>query len=285
LYDVRSLIFYCLFIIVSCSKKDSLFESQQSVGTVSKKLREASGLVASISNPGYYWTINDGRNPSEIFLLDEKAQVVMSCKLRNIANRDWEDISIGPGPEKGINYLYVADIGDNDAKYPFKLLYRIREPEFSEKEMEIQKIDTLVFSLPDGPRDTEAFMVDPLTNYFYIVSKREQSVRLYEIKFPVADDTLQLDEVGRLPFNNIVAANISADGSEVLMKNYRDIYYWKRIGNESLLDLLRREPIQLNYSPEPQGEAIAWKRDGSGFFTLSESVGDRGGNLFFYKRK
>jgi hypothetical protein len=286
---VRSLIVlpFLLLILVSCSKKekDSLFEPQKSVGTAGKKLREASGLVASISNPGYYWTINDGKNPADIFLLDENATVVMTCKLKNIFNRDWEDIAIGPGPEEGINYLYVADIGDNEARYPYKILYRIQEPEFSNKKIEIGKIDTLVFSLPDGPRDTEAIMVDPITNYFYVISKREHSVRLYEIKSPFLSDTLQVEEVAQLPFNNIVAANVSADGSEVLMKNYREIYYWKRMDNESMLSLLKREPIRLNYTPEPQGEAIAWKRDGSGFFTLSESTGDRGSSLFFYKRK
>lgn len=285
---MRSLIFLLfLLILVSCSKKekDSLFNPQQSVGLVSKKLREASGLVASVSNPAYLWTLNDGRNASQIFLMDEKGNVVMTCKLKNIVNRDWEDITIGPGPLEGVNYLYVADIGDNDAEYAFKILYRFKEPEFLNEKIEIEAVDTLVFQLPGGPRDAEAIMMDPLTSYFYIVSKREHSVRLYEIKFPFVSDTLQVEEVGKLPFSNIVAANISLDGSEVLMKNYREIYYWKRKENESLWSLLQREPVRLNYTSELQGEAIAWKGDASGFFTLSETVGDGGGNLFFYKRK
>ena len=113
----------------------------------------------------------------------------MTCKLKNAVNRDWEDITIGPGPEEGVNYLYVADIGDNDAVYPYKIVYRIKEPELSEKKIEIEDIDKLVFKLPDGTRDSEAIMVDPITHYFYIISKREKSVRLYEIKFPLPSAT------------------------------------------------------------------------------------------------
>lgn len=262
-----------------------MFEPQQNLGTVSKKLREASGLIASVENPGYLWTLNDGQNPAEIFLIDEKAEVVMTCKLKNIVNRDWEDITIGPGPEEGINYLYVADIGDNDAIYPFKILYRIKEPKRSEKKIEITEIDTLVVKLPDGKRDSESIMVDPVTNYFYIISKREKGVRLYEIKFPFAGDTLQAVSLGKLPLTNIVAANISQDGSEVLLKNYTDVYYWERAENEPILSLLLRNPIKLNYQPEHQGEAIAWKRDGAGFYTLSESSLMAEANLYFYRRK
>lgn len=209
----------------------------------------------------------------------------MMCKLKNVVNRDWEDITIGPGPEEGVNYLYVADIGDNDAVYPYKILYRFKEPELSERKIEIEDIDKLVFKLPDGTRDSEAIMVDPITHYFYIISKREKSVRLYEIKFPLASDTLQAVALGKLPLRDIVAASISSDGSEVLLKNYGYIYYWKRDGDESILNLLQRDPVKIKYEPETQGEAIAWKRDGTGFYTLSESGLITQADLFFYMRK
>lgn len=284
---MRSLIIYSFLILLSCSKKKKVsdFESQHSVGIVSGKLQEASGLIASMANPGYLWTHNDSGNSASIYLINEKGEIVMTCKLNSTVNRDWEDITLGPGPEENTNYLYVADIGDNEAVYPYKILYRIKEPDLSEAKIEIDKVQKLVIELPGGARDTEAIMVDPITNYFYISSKREHSVRLYEIKFPFTSDTLRAEEVGKLPFNNIVAANISTDGSEVLMKTYRDIFYWRREGNESIPTLLQRKPIKLEYKPEPQGEAIAWKRDGSGFYTLSESENGGGGSLYFYKRK
>ena len=123
---MRILIITSFLILIACSKKEkeSDFESQQSVGLVSGKLREASGLVASIANPGYLWTHNDSGNSASIYLINDKAEIVMTCKLKNTVNRDWEDITIGPGPEENVNYLYVADIGDNEAVYPYKILDR-----------------------------------------------------------------------------------------------------------------------------------------------------------------
>ena len=125
---MRILIYFSLLVLISCSRKDlntSLFYKQQSLGTVSGELDEASGLVASVVNPGYLWTHNDGNNPSEIYLINDKAETVMTCRLKRTWNDDWEDITIGPGPEAGVSYLYVADIGDNGAKNRYKRLYRV----------------------------------------------------------------------------------------------------------------------------------------------------------------
>jgi len=288
LNNVRTLLLFSFLILFSCTKNEgdtTLFESQKSLGTVGKKLSEASGLVASVSNPGYLWTHNDGRNPAEVYLINEKAEVVMTVKLKNTVNRDWEDITIGPGPEEGVSYLYVADIGDNNSVYPYKLLYRIKEPVLSDKKIEIDEIETLVVQLPGGPRDSEAIMADPVTGHFYIISKREHSVRLYELRFPFVSDTLQAEMLGKLPLSSIVAADISPNGTEVLLKNYTNIYYWKRNENESIADVLRRSPVKVYYEPETQGEAIAWKADGTGFYTLSESGMMSEADLFFYKRK
>lgn len=285
---MRSLIYFILLIFFSCTKKDadtSLFHKQQSLGSVSGELDEASGLVASVTNPGYLWTHNDGNNPSEIYLINDKAETVMTCRLKKAWNRDWEDITIGPGPEPGVSYLYVADIGDNDAKNKYKRLYRVKEPILSGEKLELDSVQKILIELPDGPRDSEAIMVDPLTKNFYIISKRESAVRLYEIKYPFESDTLQAVKLTKLPFTDIVAANISPDGSEVLVKNYSEIYYWKRQSNEPIVEVLKRNPIKIDYDREPQGEAIAWKLDGSGFYTLSESKIIVGGNLYFYKRK
>jgi hypothetical protein len=251
---------------------------------VSGELDEASGLMASVVNPGYLWTHNDGNNPSEIYLINEKAETVMTCRLKRTWNDDWEDITIGPGPEPGVNYLYVADIGDNGAKNRYKRLYRVKEPLLSEGKHVLDDVERILIELPDGPRDSEAIMVDPLSKNFYIISKRESAVRLYELKFPFESDTIHAVKLGKLPFTDIVAANISPDGSEVLIKNYSDIYYWKRQPNESIPEVLQRKPIKIYYEREPQGEAIAWKLDGSGFYTLSESKIIVGGNLYFYKR-
>ena len=275
-------------VMVACtesSDKSDLFDSGKSLGAVDKRLEEASGLVASVANPGYLWTHNDSGNPAEIFLLDQKADIAMTVLLKGITNRDFEDISLGPGPEAGKKYIYLGDIGDNLAVFPEKIIYRFEEPVLDKiKEVEIDVFDTLVVKLSDQIRDTEALMVDPVSKELIIISKREDSVRVYHTPVPLNSDTTELQYAFTLPFHKIVAADISLDGNEVLLKDYEHIYYWKKKNTETILELLQTSFTELTYKQEPQGEAVCWATDASGFYTLSEAVNDKPGKLLFYKR-
>ena len=277
-----------LLVMLGCSAdkaSEKLFTDGHSLGQIDQRLKEASGLVTSIINPGLLWTLNDSGNPAEVFLIDDHARIQLVCKLVNVRNRDWEDIAIGGGPEKGKNYLYVADIGDNQAQFDLKYIYRFEEPLWSKaKEQLITRIDTLVLRMPDGPRDAETLLIDPLTNDLFIISKREQFVGLYHAPYPFASDTLLLNKVLTIPMTQIVSGCISADGQEVLLKDYDHIHYWKRSEKESLAQLLARKPIELPYVREPQGEAIGWSRDGTAFYTLSESTKEKNADLIVYRR-
>jgi len=262
----------------------ALFSYGEALGEVDKRLEEASGLAASAAHPGFLWTLNDNGNPPEVFLIDQHARIRLECSLANARNRDWEDIAIGPGPKDGKTYVYVADIGDNEAQYDFKVIYRFEEPVLSRgKKIVISDYDTLALRMPDGKRDAETVLIDPLTNDLFIVTKRENDVGLYRSPNPFTQDTATLKKAATLHLTSIVAGSISADGQEVLLKNYGQIFYWKRSNNESLPDLLAKEPITLNYEREPQGEAIAWSRDGSEFYTLGEHKGGHA-SLLVYKR-
>lgn len=281
---------YWIFLIaVACTTKNepaNLFSKGVEKGIISKRVEEASGLVASETNPGYFWTHNDGGNPAEVFLINTQAEIVMICKLHHVVNRDWEAIAIGPGPEEGRSYLYVGDIGDNQAQFSYKIIYRFIEPTLSGKELNITEFDTIVFQLIDGIRDTEAMLIDPISKNLFVFSKREDSIRAYQLSYPInSRDTLLAEIKTKLPFSRIVAADISVDGNEVLLKDYDRIYYWKRKEGQSIPELLNTSAVELPYDREPQGEAIAWQRDGTGFYTLSETMKNYRGRLLFYERK
>jgi hypothetical protein len=272
--------------LMACSGEISdLFSSAKEKGIVDIKLEEASGLVASAAHPGYFWTHNDSGNGAQLFLIDSAANIAATMPLGAVRNRDWEDITLGPGPDPDKTYVYVGDIGDNKAQYPYKIIYRLEEPTAIENKT-IEDFDTLFVQLPDGTRDSEALMIDPISSRMFIVSKREDSVRLYQFANTwKSGDTLTAELKIKMPYNLTVAADISVNGSEVLLKNYDHVYYWKREGTESITDLLQRTPLELKYKPEKQGEAIAWSRDGSGYYTLSESTTHERARLLFYKRK
>lgn len=261
----------------------SLFERGVRLGKVDLKLREASGLVASVANPGMLWTHNDSRNPSEIFLIDDDANIIMACTLP-VKNRDWEDIAIGRGPDSTRSYIYLGEIGDNQSSYPTKIIYIFEEPVADAEFKDITVLDTLHITLGDGNRDTETLMIDPLTNDIIIVSKWETPVRFYRVDYPFEADTLVARKTAEIDLTEVTAGNISRDGKEVLLRSYNAIFYWRRTDDTALEELVTTEPMMIPYVPEFQGEAIAWSLDGNGFYTLSESRKDRRAHLMFYKR-
>ncbi|MDH5250712.1 MAG: hypothetical protein OEW40_17095, partial [Cyclobacteriaceae bacterium] len=252
------------------------------------KLDELSGLAASINNPGLLWTQNDSGNGADIFLIDQKLNLKQTYSLKGIDNRDWEDIAVGPGPDSTRNYIYIAEIGDNDASFRLKYIYRFEEPVWQkeEKKIKITVFDTITFQLPDGIKDLETLMIDPNSKDLIVISKRERPVYVYQIKYPYSiRDTITATKVGPLQLTQITAGDVSADGSEVLLKNYKHIYYWHNTAEIPVVDLLKTTPREIPYEQEPQGESIAWARDNSGFYTISEKVQGKKSFLYFYERE
>jgi len=290
---IRFKIYFALTALIffsNCSKgkksDSSLFEKGVSFGQVEDRLHEASGLVESVANPKHLWTLNDSGNPAEVFLIDQTAKTKLVCKLAGIDNRDFEDIAIGAGPDSTKNYVYVADIGDNLARYNVKLIYRFEEPVIgTKKEVNISVFDTLQITLPGRVRDSETLMIEPGSNDMYIVSKLEDSVRVYQLKYPFSNQVMVPNHVATIPYYKIVAGSFSTTGTEVLLKDYDNIYYWNNESRLPLAKLLQQKPAILFYEREKQGESIAWARDGSGYYTLSEKVDGKTGKLLFYKRR
>lgn len=92
------------------------------------EIDEASGLVASRKNLGALWTHNDSGGDTKVYLLSDRGATQATYRLMGAKSRDWEDIAIGPGPVEDETYLYVGDIGDNNAHYSVKTVYRFVEP-------------------------------------------------------------------------------------------------------------------------------------------------------------
>ncbi|MDN5216348.1 hypothetical protein QQ020_30045 [Fulvivirgaceae bacterium BMA12] len=256
---------------------------------VNEALQEASGIAVSRSNPQLIWAHNDSGDLPRIFLLGSGGDDFGEFRLVNAKNRDWEDIAIGPGPEEGKNYLYIGDIGDNISQYEEKIIYRVEEPDVSSTDKkfdgEIKSVEAIKLKFPDGIRDAETLMIDPANKDLYIISKRESKVGVYRLKYPYATDLVNvLEKVGEMALTGVVGGDISSDGNEVLIKTYQTIYYWKKTGDEDIGTLLLSQPVSLPYFREPQGEAIAWKLDGSGYYTLSEEPRGIDASIYYYMR-
>ncbi len=253
---------------------------------------EISGVAASRVNPGILYIHNDSGNLNQVYLTDGTGANKGTLNLAPVSNRDWEDIAVGPGPVAGKSYVYVADIGDNDSKYKSVFIYRFVEPELAGKTMPVINIDTvdkIELKYPDGPRNAETLMVDPQTKDIYIASKESNTSKIYVAHYPQSTSTFTvMAPVVKLLFNKATGGDISADGTEILLRSKEFVWYWKLPAGTSIGAGLLTKPHHAPYANnEPQGEGIGFAADGSGYFTTTE-VRDYPGNLAtvsFYKRK
>ncbi len=237
----------------------------------SPAIAEASGIAASKALPGHFWTHNDSGNKPEVYLLDNKGQLVSTVHLEGVFNRDWEDIAEGIGPVPHKQYVYVGDIGNNVQVDLRTRILRFPAPVEAPARKFSVNPDVLHVAFADGPRDAETLMVDPLSRYFYIVSKREKAVGIYKAPLDFKNgDRVVFQKVGTVPYTWITAGDISQDGRHVVIKNKEQIYYWRRDPGESVEAAMSKPAIVLPYVPEKQGEGVTISVDNSGYVTISE---------------
>jgi len=268
---------------------DSIFSGPMAKGTISNKsLDEISGIAVSTSNPKYIWAHNDSGDDPRIFLMDKKGKHKGVFYFKNAFFRDVEDMAIGKGPLDDRDYLYLADIGDNLAVHDYNYIYRVEEPYLNHVEqpvfLEINDYEKITYVYPDGKRDAEAIVVDQNKD-IYIFSKREPQIHIYKLPYPQSvKDTLTAEFLGKLNMSMVVAADMAANGHDLLVKTYQNVFYYKIPQDGSLEAIFEQKPNNLPYAREPQGEAIAWDKDASGYFTASEEMKIFDAVLYYYKR-
>lgn len=267
-------------------KVTDLFQIGDTASLKDDSLRELSGLVHSSAKDGSsFWGEEDSGNKDAIYLLDSRGRHLGTKYLAGVLNRDWEDIAGGPGPEKGKYYLYVGDIGDNFKIFPFISIYRFVEPGADPAKWTgatVGKFDVINLRYPDGPHDAEALMVDPVTRNIYVITKTG-AAGVYVAPYPQdIHKASTLKKLGTLPVSTVTAADISPDGSRILIKNYQSVFLWQRRPGESISRCLERRPEKLDYHVEPQGESVAWNAAGTAFYTISEKVGNTVPVLYGY---
>jgi hypothetical protein len=257
------------------------------VGTLqSPILNEISGIAASQMHKGILYIHNDSGDKSRFFAITPQGVLKTIYNFRG--DKSWpsgvgdcEDIAVGVGPLKGHSYIYLGDIGDNSASRKYITVYRFDEAALQPgaPEQTIRQRVAVNLKYPDGARDAETLMIDSVAKLLYIISKREDSVGVYVTALSFKpDDTIVLQKKCTLYFKGpgkfkwITAGDISPDGQQVLLKSYNKVYYWQRKKNEPIWVTMQREPKQLPYTIEAQGEAICFETDGKNYYTTSEGV-------------
>lgn len=269
-----------------------VFSTAQRTGTVQGRfVKELSGIAASRSTPGAYWVHEDGKKITEIYLIDSLGNRLTTCLLTGVkATQDCEDIAIGPGPEPGVTYIYLADTGDNNAVYETHTIYRFPEPVWTEGSTTINAADIvkLVFEYPEHQcLNSEGLLLDPVTRDLFILTKSAEKSIVFKFSYPQNDSgTTTLEHITDLPIYKVTAGDISPNGAEVLLKSKREIYYWRAQPGESIGDLLTQtEPQRVPYAPEIQGEAVCFNLGATGFFTSTELAEAAEQPVYYFPKK
>jgi hypothetical protein len=267
----------------------------------SPRIMEASGIAASRKNPGYFWVTNDSdvQGPM-LYLIDSLGKGRREYSLQGTSQRDWEDLAI-VGESDGSATVYVGDIGDNFQDNPNYRIYWFKDLKITSNVYTIlTDVNKLTFHLPDGFHDMETMLVDQQTKDIFVISKRENNKRLYKIPASkvVNGATVTAEFIEDLsfsvPFTNdlkiqqayyLTGGSVSPDNSEILIRSYVGVYYWKRKTGESIPAALLRPAKAVPYKMEPQGEGVSFAHDGSGYYTVSEAPDNIPSHLYYFRKK
>lgn len=253
-----------------------------------RAIRESSGIAASRTTPGSYWTINDSGDGPFVYAFDEAGQRQGVWRVTGARAGDWESLAAGPGPEPGKRYLYVGDIGDNDERRREITVYRFSEPTIAAADAQFNKAkpaitaaaEILKLRYPDGGHDAETLMVHPITGNIYVVTKLAfGNPHVYmAAAAALTTEASILNDLGEVQipsmFGGIITDGaISPDGSRVALCDYLRGYEFELgKGNLAFDSIWKQVPAAIQLGERRQGEAITYRLDGRALLVTSEGL-------------
>ena len=254
------------------------------------RIDEASGIAPGLASPGVLYVQNDSGDTNRFFALDARTcRTAATITVTGARNVDWEDIAVGRDAG-GTPSVWLADIGDNDARRPDVAVYRVAEPRIAptdrDRRVRIPVADVWRLRYPGGPADAESFAVAP-DGTGYVVTKADlgDSVvyRCRPARPGAGADAAPVGRVhftlpasaaggplGRLGGLLATGAALSRDGSRFAVRTYSTAYVWT-VRDGDVAAALRTRPVMITLPDQPQGEGIAF--DGSRLLLDSEGTG------------
>lgn len=221
---------------------------------------ESSGLVAL--DDGRVVTTNDSGDEGRVFTVDADGRTVGTTTWGEA--RDVE--ALAPLEDD----VLVGDLGDNGAVRESVALLRVP---VGEGEQEVDAASAVELVYPEGPRDAETLMVDPVSGRVLVASKVVLGGALYEVPpdavppsvgAPAPVEPVRLREIGSVRGFATDGA-FFPDGRHLVVRGYGEatVYSWPDLQDVGSFDLPEQE----------QGEGIAVDEVDGGFEVLVSSEG------------
>ncbi len=274
------------------------------VGAVeTEDLTEISGLGASRRHDGVLWAHNDSGHVAAISAVGVDGRHLGTYPIPDVPGIDIEDLAVVDGT------IHLADIGDNDVVRDAVYVYLVPEPDpFTVPDgTPVDGVEIVEVRYRTGPRDAEAFLVDPIDGQWIVIEKsfaigggagllRPTAARVATAPAPaageggsvelvdrglVALDMLTSSATGPVPpdalFTELgiagvaTGADVAEDGTAIVVRTYQSLWLFERPTGTSVVDALASVPCELPSGLEEQGEAVAFEAaPGRGVITISE---------------
>ncbi len=230
---------------------------------------DVQGLVASRKHSKVLWMAESSGQGSRLVAISLDNERLGTSELGETA-RAVVSLSIGPGPEPSLDYIY-AMVGRNlEATRNTVQILRIPEPDPAN----LGTIDATVLELlyPDKFSGARANFVDPVTGDAFVVAADRGQSYLYRANAPLTSDEPSMLELvasfsGGIGLA-IAGADISATGDAIVVGTDRGVAFWERPQGMSVPEAIA-QPSCVGFG---RFESIAFQTDGSGLLTFSRDA-------------
>ena len=232
--------------LFNCGKKDELKKTVNEfqlskLSRLPSVIKESSGV--EMAGAGGFWSFNDSNGSTDLYRFDGSGKLLQTLNIENAENNDWEDIA---KDESG--NLYVGDFGNNENDRKNLRVYKLLKEDLDQNSNVItaKKIKFSFSDQTDFPPnfDSRFFDVESMFakgDYLYLLTK-DRSVpfvgktRLYRLPNEPGEHVAEyLDEFFTHTDKNkgaITAADISPDGSSIVLLSNEAIWLFKNITGE-----------------------------------------------------
>jgi hypothetical protein len=212
------------------------------------RITESSGLAASTTHPGIFYTHNDKGSGPQLFALAEDGAVKAAIDLVGAPDDDWEDLSILPDGN-----VWIGNIGGSDPPGRDEVsLVWFREPETLTDGEQPWLSFRLTFE--DGPHDSEALLIDPRDRRKYVVTKDSPVGGIYAAPPKLfKNKPSPLERIGDAP-PNVTGGSFAPDGERFVLRNYRQAFIYTSFDDT--------DPVTVQLPQSAQGESIVLLEDG-----------------------
>lgn len=284
---MKKLSILIVFITLTASCQD--FGKLHVVADLPRTLKEVSG-IEYFSNDSIVWTINDSRNPPEIYGFDlESKKIQKVIRLKNASNIDWEDLATDT-----IGNLYIGDFGNNASNREDLTIYGIGDPGGVEKRRNEPLVTTFHYEdqekFPPKEKDlsfdTESFI--HFNGHFYLFTRNRAKkfdgrTKIY--KLPAKEGNFEAKLIGSFKTGEdpkdceVTGAAIHHPSGKIALLSYNKVWLFSDYEGDDFTSGTVKE-IKLEHSS--QKESICFKSENE-LFIADERSGGEGRNLYLLK--